>query len=177
MHLKRILALALIACLLGALSAPAAAAAEAPALGNFLERCGPLLEDGLGALTDWLDGQTSKLPPALRDTLRDVDTETLFSDLADLVGETAELDDAALRTAVLELAEKHGIHLVEDQVQQLMKLCRTLEKLDAAQLRERTDTLRQELSTPSGLRGAWSAVVRAVTDAVDWLKQAVSGLF
>ena len=177
MRLKRFLILALILCLLTAAPAPAAAALELPGLGGFIDRCGPLLDGGLDALTDWLDGQTAKLAPELRETLRDVATDALFSDLRELVGETSGMDDAELRAAVEALAEKHGVHLVERQVAQLMKLCRTLEKLDPDALRERTDALREELSTPSGLRGAWSTVVAALKRAADWLTRTLEGLF
>ena len=177
MDWKKTVSLALILCLLAAALAPAALAADVPALGDFIDRYGPLFDGGLDALTDWLDGQTEKLAPELRETLRDVDADALFSDLRELVGETADMDDDALRAAVEALAEKHGVHLVDRQIAQLMKLCRTLEKLDPSALRERTDALREELSTPAGLRGAWNTVVRAVTDAWDWIARTVGGWF
>ena len=62
---------------------------------------------------------------------------------------------------------------------QLIALCRTLEKLDAATLQERFDALRRALDDPpaSGLRGAWEAVKKAVTDAADWLARTLGGLF
>ena len=177
MRMKRLFASALLLCLLGALLAPAAAAADIPALNDFIDRYGPLLGDGLDSLTDWLDGKASRLAPELRETLRDLDTDALFSDLTALVGETAGMDDEQLRAAVLALAEQHGIHLVDSQVEQLMKLCRTLEKLDASALRERTDALKQELTAPGGLRGAWNAVVKAVADAANWLARTFGGWF
>ena len=178
MKAKRFTALALVLLLAAALLSPAASAD--PAAEGFFERFGPLLADGLDALTDWLDGQTSDLAPELRETLRGADTEALFSDLCALAAETRGMDDDALREAILALAEKHGIRLVDAQVAQLMALCRALEKLDNARLRERIDALREALdggAAPGGLRGAWNAVVKAVTDAADWLKRTVGGWF
>ena len=180
MKLKVFFILSLVFCLIVAAVAPAAYAEEPPALGDFIDRYGPLLGDGLDALTDWLDGKAASLAPELRETLRDIDTEALFSDLTDLIGETRGMDDDALRAAVLALAERHGVHLVDRQVEQLMKLCRTLEKLDARQLRERMDALRDALgddAVPGGLRGVWNSVVRALTDAANWLSRAVGGWF
>ena len=177
LKLKAFFILSLVFCLVVAAVTPAVYAEEPPALGDFIDRYGPLLSDGLDALTDWLDGQTSSLAPEFRETLRDIDTDALFSDLTDLVGETRDMDDAELREAVLALAEKHGVHLVDAQVAQLMKLCRTLEKLDPRQLRERTDALRDALKPSGGLRGVWETVVRAVTDAANWIARAVGGLF
>ena len=176
MRMKRILSAALLLCLLAAVLSPAAFAAEPPALGDFMDRYGPLLNEGLGSLTDWLDGQADRLAPEFRRTLKDLDADALLSDLLALAGETADMDDAQLREAVLALAEKHGVHLVDSQVEQLMKLCRTLEKLDASQLRERMDALQKEIR-PGGLRGAWQSVVSAVTDAFDWISRTLGGLF
>jgi len=182
MNLKAFFILSLVFCLIVAAVTPAAYAEDPPALGDFIDRYGPLLGDGLGALTDWLDGQTSSLAPELRETMRDINTDALLSDLTELVAETRGMDDSTLRDAVLSLAEKHGIHLVDAQVAQLMKLCRVLEKLDGKQLRERADALRDMLSddgeTPAGgLRGAWNAVVKAVSDAADWIVRTVGGWF
>ena len=178
MKLKRILPLLLAVCLLAAvLTTPACAAGGS--LDDFVDRYGPLLGDGLDALTDWLDQQTSELAPELRETLRDVDTADLFRDLKDMMGDTKDLDDAALRERIESVAEAHGIHLVESQVQQMMKLCRTLEKLDASELRERTDALGEQLSeaAPGGLRGIWNSIVRGVTDAADWVSRQWKSIF
>ena len=175
MRIKNVFLFALVLCLLAALS-PAAFADEPPALEDFIDRYGPLLGDGLDALNDWLDGQASRLAPELRRTLKDMDTDALLSDLTALAGKTAGMDDDELRDAVLALAEKHGVHLVDSQVEQLMSLCRTLEKLNASQLRERVDALKKELN-PGGLRGAWQSVVRAVTDAADWISRQWKSLF
>ncbi len=177
MHVKKVLLFALLLCLLSAVLSPAAlAAVEPPALGDFIDLYGALLNDGLGLLTDWLDGQADRLAPEFRRTLKDLDADALLSDLTELAGKTSGMDDEALREAVLALAEKHGVHLVDSQVQQLMKLCRTLEKLDASQLRERMDALQQEVR-PGGMRGAWQSVAGAVTDAFDWISRTLGGLF
>ena len=177
MNAKKLLAALLGVCLLICALSPAACAAEAPATDDLIDRYGPLLSDGLDALTDWLKDQTGDIAPELRETLRDVDTENLFSDLKDLVGDTKDLDDDALRKRIDEVAAQHGVHLVDKQVQQLMDLCRTLEKLDPSQLRERTDALREQLTSPGGLRGVWNSIVKAVTDAANWVSEKLSGLF
>lgn len=179
MNMKKLPAALLCVCLLLAALSPAACAAEAPALDDFVDRYGPLLGDGLDTLTDWLKGQTADLAPELRETLRDVDTEDLFSDLKDLVGDTKGLDDAALKARIEEVAEAHGIHLVESQVKQMMKLCRTLENLDVSELRERTDSLGEQLkeAAPGGLRGVWNSVVNAFKDAGDWISRQWKSIF
>ena len=92
MKLKVFFILSLAFCLIVAAVTPAVYAEEPPALGDFIDRYGPLLGDGLDALTDWLDGKAASLAPELRETLRDIDTEALFSDLTDLIGETRGMD-------------------------------------------------------------------------------------
>ncbi len=176
MNKKRFLVLILLVCLAAALPCRASAA-DIPGLDGVIGRFGTLSGDGLDALNDWLDGQAGKLAPELRETLRDMDADALFSDLMAIVGETAEMDDEALRAAIAALAEKHGIHLVDSQLDQLTALCRTVEKLDPGLLQERLNALTRELETPDGLRVAWNAVVRAVRDAADWLARTVGGWF
>ena len=125
-------------------------------------------------LTGELYDNTRDLTAFIRQANRD---NTLFSDLKDLAGRSREMDDDELYAAVLALAEQHGVHLVDSQAWQLVRLCRALEKLDAGQLRERFDALERELDSPGGLRGAWEAVKRAVTDAADWIARTVGGWF
>ena len=177
LNLKVFFVLSLVFCVIVAAIVPAAYAETPPALDVFLDRYGSLLEDGLDSLTDWLDGHAASLAPELRKTLQDIDTDALLSDLTELVAETRGMEDDALRDAILALAEKHGVHLVDSQVSQLMKLCRTLENLDTRQLRERTDALRDALETPDGLRGVLHTVARAVSDAANWLVRTVGGWF
>ena len=179
MNVKRFLVLALVLCLAAALLPPAGCAADDAAPAKFSDRWAPLLEQ-LDGLAGWLDGQAERLAPELRETLRDLDTDALFSDLRDLAAGSRDMSDEALRAAVLALAQKHGIHLADGQAEQLMSLCRALEKLDPGQLRERFDALERELEdadAPGGLRGAWEAVKKAVTDAAGWLAEKLGGLF
>ena len=180
MNKRRFAILTLVFCLAAALLSPAASAAGLSVPDGWADRFGSLLDGGLDALTDWLDGQTSTLAPELRETLRDIHTDALLDDLKALVAETRGMDDEQLRGAVLSMAEKHGIHLVDSQVAQLMALCRALEKLDAQQLKERIDALKKAFDAegaPGGLRGAWNAVVRAVRDAAGWIARTVGGWF
>ncbi len=177
MIIRKTISFTLLFCLLAALLAPAAAAADDAVQAGFSDRWSPLLGEGLDALTDWLDGKADRLAPELRETLRNMDTDALFEDLKALVGETRGMDDEELRGAVLALAQKHGVHLLESQVKQLMKLCRTLENLDSERLRERFETLEKAIDAPEGLRSAWNTVVTAITNAAGWLVRTVGGWF
>ncbi len=179
MNVKRFLVLALVLCLAAALLSPAGRAADDAAPAKFSDRWAPLLEQ-LDGLAGWLDGQAERLAPELRETLRDLDTDDLLNDLNALLGETAGMDDAALRAAVLELAEKHGVHLVDSQVEQLARLCRAMEKLDRDALREKAEALGkqlEDLASPGGLRGLWQRVTGALRSAVRWIGDTVGRWF
>ena len=154
-------------------------------LGEGLEGMRDGLGDGLGNLTDWLDGKTAHLSPELRETLRSIDIDALWHDLTELAGTTKDMDDDALRASVEALAEKHGIHLVDSQVAQLMQLCRTLEKLDKKELAERAEALKDalkdatedapQLRPAGGLRGVWQRVRSALRGIGGWLRRPVRG--
>ena len=178
MKLKKFFAAALLFALLGGiLGVSPACAAGTDDLGDILS---PLLGGGLGELADWLEDKARGVAPELRETLRDADTEHLFDDLKALIGETKDLDDAALRARIVEVTEAHGIHLVERQIEQLMRLCRAMEKLDAEALRERGEALREELDAlagPGGLRGVWQSVRTALRSFWSGLKETLGGWF
>ncbi len=174
--MKMLIPFMLVLCLAFSVLSPAAFASEAPTLGGFLERYGPSLGDKLGDLGDWLGGKVGELAPELRETLRDVDTESLISDLKGLAGETKDMSDEELRAAIVALAEKHGVHLVDTQVEQLMTLCRTLEKVDAKTLKEKAQSLKPELETPAGLRGILDSLRQAARRAMKWFSEKLGGL-
>ena len=179
MKLKKFLAAGLLVCLLGGCLSMAAPVSAAGA-DEFAERLGPLLSGGAEALADWLEDQAKGLAPELRETLRDADTENLFADLKELIGETEGLDDDALRARIVEVTESHGIHLVDRQIEQLMRLCRAMEKLDGEALRERGDDLREaleELKAPGGLRGLWQSIRGGLRRLWAGLAETVSGWF
>ena len=176
MKLKKLLIAALALCLLPA-SVPAASAAEPGDLWDLIERLAPQLDGGLEGLSDWLSGKSADLAPELIETLRDLDTEHLLEDMKNMAGDTKELDDAALKARIEQLAEQHGIHLVEQQVEQLMKLFRTLERLDPSALRERAGELQEQLEVPGGLRGVWNSAVKTFKSAVNWITEKARSIF
>jgi len=177
MRTRHLFSAVLVICLLTAVLSPVVSADDSPALGDFIERYAPLLDDGFSSLTDWLNDRTATLAPELSDTLNDIDTQNLLSDLRALVGETSGMSDGDLREAIISLSEAHGIHLVDSQVQQLMDLCRTLEKLSPEALKEKTDALHSALPHASGLRGVLDKVLSAFRGAAHWLGKTFSGLF
>lgn len=70
------------------------------------------------------------------------DSTSIVSDLKLILNETAQMDDAELERQIRQIAQEHQVDLTDSQVGQLLSLCRSLEKLDADQLRSRVEELR-----------------------------------
>ena len=172
MNLKKLLAAALALCLLLSL-VPAASAAEINDLGDLIERLAPQLDGGLEDLTDWLKDGATAIEPELRELLRQMSNEDFFQEIREL----AELDDEALRSKIRTVGTQYGFSLSEEQVQQLMHLCRTVEKLDPKLLTERIESLRDTVETPGGLRGVWDSVVKTFKSAVNWVTEKARSIF
>ena len=164
MKMKKLLSAALALCLLLALT-PAASAAETPGLGDVLKLLAPELDGGLDGIIDWLKDGAATLAPEVQDILRQMSNEDFFDEIREL----AALDDDALREKLRSVGTQYGFTLTDEQVQQLIHLCRTVEKLDPRLLTECIESLRDTVEQPGSLRGIWNGVVRSVKSFVSWL--------
>ncbi len=73
------------------------------------------------------------------------DSTSIVSDLKLMLDETAKMDDGELDGTIRDVAENYSVSLTDGQVEQLRKLCRSLEKLDADQLRRRVEDLKETM--------------------------------
>ncbi len=75
------------------------------------------------------------------------DSLAIVNELKLMLDKTREMSDEEIRDTVLSIAARYNVKLTETQVQQLLSLCRALEALDPAELKERAgqvqDTIRQ----------------------------------
>lgn len=72
-------------------------------------------------------------------------TESATDRLKAFLNRTSGLTDDELRQEIRKLASEKNIRLTETQVQQLLDLCRMMEKLNPEQLKERAESLQKLL--------------------------------
>ena len=71
------------------------------------------------------------------------DSATIVSELKEMLNETANMTDDDIRETVRTIAERHKVRLTDAQVEQLLDLCRTLEKLDPDTLKKRVENVQE----------------------------------
>ncbi len=73
------------------------------------------------------------------------DSAGIISELKGMLNETANMTDDEIRAAIRDIAARHKVRLTDAQVEQLLDLSRTLEKLDPDALRKRVDDAKETI--------------------------------
>ena len=98
-----------------------------------------------------------------------MDSTSIVNDLKLMLDETRNMTDEQLRATILQIASEYNVKLTDKQVDQLISLCRSLEKLDPAELLDRVvsvqDTLGKVSEAKTEAKGFWGKV-KVVIDSV-----------
>ena len=117
---------------------------------------------------------------SLANEIGTAESTSIVNDLKKMLGETADMSDDELRVAIRQIAAGYGVTLTESQVQRLVDLCRSLEKLDPDSLTEKAGELQSTLEKVSEAKDQVVGFVekaRQVIDAVKDFFARVSSLF
>ena len=85
----------------------------------------------------------------LADEIGSEDSASIIGDLKKILQETEELTDDELRAEVRRIAASYHVTLTDAQVEQLLDLCRTLQKLDDFELKEKVEDVQDTLQKVS----------------------------
>ena len=88
-----------------------------------------------------------------------MDSTSIVNDLKLMLDETKTMTDDQLRSTIKEIAGEYQVRLTDVQIDQLITLCRSLEKLDAEALRSRVEEV----------QGTLNKVSQAKTEVVGFL--------
>ncbi len=170
-----LLCLALICTPAFAAETETAADADASAVfETFFETYDAVFDDGLNDISD---GQKSLLKELLAEKLKEYDPASLAEDLKALLAVSADLTDDALRSAIDEAAKSRGITLKDSQLQQLVDLCRTLEKLNPDELKNKVGDLQKLTNGLSETKGFLSGAGNFLRNAFSRIGSGLRRLF
>ena len=100
----------------------------------------------LDALAKDVGTQELTVTGELAEDIGSTDSASIVSELKSMLNETAQMSDEQLRTEITSLAQRYKVRLTDTQVNQLINLCRSLEKLDTNGLKTRVGDVQSTIS-------------------------------
>ena len=107
----------------------------------------------------------------LAEEIGSADSTAIVNDLKLILDQTKEMTDDELREQIIEIAKQYDVTLTDDQISQLISLCRSMEKLDTAQLKEKVEQVQKYLKDVVSKQGQvkqfFSSFAESVTNFID----------
>lgn len=114
--------------------------------------------------------QELTLTAELAEKIGSYDSVEIVNELKLLLGETKNMTDEQLRREIESIASELGVSLTDTQISQLISLCRSLEKLNPEQLKEKVESVQNTIAklgqakeTVSnffeGVKNVWNSIV------------------
>ena len=85
----------------------------------------------------------------LANEIGEMDSTSIVNDLKMMLDETAKMTDEEIREQIIQIAATYNVNLTENQINQLISLCRSLEGLDADALKSRVEEVQNTLKKVS----------------------------
>lgn len=118
---------------------------------------------------------------ALAAEIGSMDSTSIVNDLKLMLDETRNMSDDEIRQQIIEIAGRYDVKLTDKQIQQLIDLCRGLEKLDGDALKSRVQDVQSTLSKVStakthvmGFVDGVKKVVNSIAEFFEKIKDIIS---
>lgn len=90
--------------------------------------------------------QELTLTAELAEQIGSYDSVEIVNELKLLLGETRNMTDEQLRSEIVSIASDFGVTLTDTQIDQLISLCRALEKLNPDELKEKVESVQNTIA-------------------------------
>lgn len=114
--------------------------------------------------------QELTLTAELADQIGSYDSVEIVNELKLLLGETRNMTDDELRAEIVSIASDLGVTLTDTQINQLISLCRSLEKLNPDELKAKVESVQNTIAKLgqaketvsnffTGVKNVWNSIV------------------
>ena len=86
----------------------------------------------------------------LAEKLGAIDSVEIVNELKLILDETRNMTDEELRAEIIKIADRLGVTLTDSQIDKLISLCRSLEKMDPDELKEKVDSVKRDTEDGGG---------------------------
>ena len=97
-------------------------------------------------------------------------TTSIVNDLKMMLDETAQMTDEEIKEQIIQIAATYNVKLTDNQINQLISLCRSLEGLDADALKSRVEEVQNTLKKVSDAKTQVIGFVEQVKKVVTCIK-------
>lgn len=115
---------------------------------------------------------TSELASEIGDT----DSTSIVNDIKAILDETKNMSDEELRQAIIDIAADYGRTLSDEEIDQLISLTRSLEKLDTNQLLERVNEVKDTIAKMAQAKETVSSFTEKIKAIIDSISSFFSNL-
>lgn len=81
----------------------------------------------------------------LAEKLGAIDSVEIVNELKLILDETRNMTDEQLKVEIINIAERMGVKLTDSQINKLISLCRSLEKMDSDELKNKVDSIKESI--------------------------------
>ena len=117
----------------------------------------------------------------LAQAIGDYDSVEIVNELKLILNETKDMTDDQLREEIKKIAAEYDVSLTDSQIDSLVSLCRSMEKLDTAALKEKVEQVQKYLkdivSKQGEIKQFLSNVADTVTEFVNKVVDFIRGIF
>ena len=106
----------------------------------------------------------------LANEIGEMDSTSIVNDLKMMLDETAQMTDEEIREQIIQIAGRYNVSLTDNQINQLIRLCRSLEGLDADALKSRVEEVQNTLKKVSDAKTQVIGFVEQVKKVVTSIK-------
>ena len=106
----------------------------------------------------------------LANEIGEMDSTAIVNDLKMMLDETAQMTDEEIREQIIQIAATYNVTLTDNQINQLISLCRSLEGLDADALKSRVEEVQNTLKKVSEAKTQVIGFVEQVKKVVTSIK-------
>ncbi len=115
----------------------------------------------------------------LADFIGSEEATRLINELKKILDNIKNMSDDEVRAEIRRIADECKVELTDDQVEQLLQLCRTFQNLDVDNLQSRLlgwlDTIDKASSVSDWFAGVWNGVLEFFTNVGDFFKGLFTG--
>ena len=145
-----------------------------PAFTKALGGATDIVSDFTDDISDNLDDLQKRFSKAadsllkgnLAQAIGDYDSVEIVNELKLILNETKDMTDGELRAKIKEIAAEYNVTLTDDQMTQLVNLCRSLEKLDTNALLSKVQAVQDTLKQLAGAKDKVASFTGKVKDVI-----------